>query len=85
MKISLTLRQLQVLAAVKGGGSLADLAQRLGSTRTGIYQTLNRLAASGHIKMGPPRVVTPKGEKALAGAVDSLKAALDLAQQPTAA
>lgn len=80
MKIDLTLRQLQVLAGVKGGGSLAQLAERLGVTRTGIYQTLYRLAASGHIKMGPPRVVTPKGERALAGAVESLRSSLAHAQ-----
>lgn len=77
MKAALTLRQLEVLAAVKGGGSLTVVAKRLGVGRTGIYQVLQRLAASGHIKMGPPRELTAKGAKALLGAVDSLKRTLE--------
>ena len=80
MKGGLTLRQLQVLAAVKGGGSLGVIANKLKVTRTGIYQTINRLAANGYIRIGPPRVLTPKGEKALEGAVDGLRATLEAAQ-----
>lgn len=79
----LTLRQLQVLAAVKGGGTLADIAKRLKMTRTGVYPIITRLAASGHVKL-MPRELTAKGERALAGAVDSLKTSLEKAQQPAA-
>ena len=81
MRASLTLRQLEVLAAVSGGGSLTVVAKRLGVQRTGIYQVLQRLAASGHIKMGPPRTLTAKGTKALEGAVESLKRTLEHASQ----
>ena len=80
MRAALTLRQFEVLAAVKGGGSLSDVAKRLDVTRTGIYQVIQRLAASGHLKMGPVRELTPKGEKALAGAIESFRRSLAHAQ-----
>jgi DNA-binding MarR family transcriptional regulator len=80
VKNELTIPQLRVLAAVKGGGSLGDIAKRLKmKSRTGVYQIVQRLAASGHMKM-EPRSLTAKGEKALASALDSLRETLAAAQ-----
>lgn len=80
MKADLTIPQLRVLAAVKGGGSLGDIAKRLKmKSRTGVYQIVQRLAASGHMRM-EPRQLTAKGEKALANAIDSLRDTLAAAQ-----
>lgn len=74
-RVALTMRQLEVLAAVKAGGSLADIAERLGVTRTGIYQTVCRLAAGGYIKLDG-REMTPKGERALSNAVEAFRSSL---------
>jgi DNA-binding NarL/FixJ family response regulator len=74
----LTLRQLQVLAAVQAGGSLADIAKRLEPkcSRIAVYNVVQRLAAARYLRLEPTRALTPKGVRALETAVSQLQATL---------
>lgn len=81
-RAGLTLRQLEVLAAVRAGGSLADIGARLRPkcSRVAVYNVVQRLAAGRYIQLEPERKLTAKGQRALDSAVTDIKDSLAAAE-----